>query len=112
MEKTFGRGFTANRNGKYSLKEWDFTDSNFDKFLIYDYKGTTNFWGENMDLQEYEVILFNFRDSRQPNQKDFGWNLTQAQKNSGQNLNGRMNLQLTVQSMQNGENSELGSLRK
>lgn len=58
MEKAFGRGFTANRNGKYSLKEWDFQDSNFDRYLVYDYKGTTAFWGENMDPQEYEVDSF------------------------------------------------------
>lgn len=62
MEKAFGRGFTSNRNGRYSLKEWDFMDSNFDAFLVYDYKGTTAFWGENMVPEEYEVINFHHRD--------------------------------------------------
>ena len=55
MEKAFGRGFQATRNGHYSTKEWDFTDTNFDQFLVYDYKGTTEFWGPNKTPQEYEV---------------------------------------------------------
>lgn len=62
MEKAFGKGFTANRNGRYSLKEWDFIDSNFDRYLVYDYKATTAFWGENMEPEEYEVIFFDRRE--------------------------------------------------
>lgn len=55
MEKAFGLGFRSYRNGNYALKEWDFIDSNYDHFLVYDYKGTTKFWGENMHPEEYEV---------------------------------------------------------
>jgi hypothetical protein len=57
VEKAFGRGLTAFRNGHYSTKEWDFTDSNFDQFLVYDYKGTSEFWGPNKTPQEYEVAV-------------------------------------------------------
>lgn len=59
MEKAFGKGFKANRNGNYALKEWDFMDNNFDRYLLFDYKGTTAFWGENMEPEEYEVIIVN-----------------------------------------------------
>lgn len=55
FERAFGKGFRSYRNGKYALKEWDFIDSNYDRFLVYDYKGTTEFWGENMVPEEYEV---------------------------------------------------------
>lgn len=58
MEKAFGRGFTANRNGKYALKEWDFMDSNYDRYLVYDYKATIDFWGENLEDEEYDVLSF------------------------------------------------------
>ena len=62
IERTFGKGFTANRNGKYALKEWDFVDSNCDRYLVYDYKATTDFWGLNLDPEEYEVEVNNSRD--------------------------------------------------
>ena len=55
FEKAFGKGFVAYRNGSYSTKEWDFTDSNNDTFLVYDYKGTQAFWGPNLPAEEYEV---------------------------------------------------------
>lgn len=57
VEKAFGLGFKAFRNGHYSTKEWDFTDSNYDRFLVYDYKGTTAYWGPNLHPAEYEVSL-------------------------------------------------------
>lgn len=57
MEKAFGKGFQANRNGRYAQKEWDFIDINNDRFLVYDYKATTDYWGENLEEWEYEVSL-------------------------------------------------------
>ncbi len=58
VEKAFGKGFIANRNGNFATKEWDFTDSNNDTFLVYDYKATQNFWGPNLAPEEYEVNNF------------------------------------------------------
>jgi len=58
VEKAFGKGYRATRNGKYSTKEWDFTDINNDKFLVFDYKSTTEFWGPNLPAEEYQVSNF------------------------------------------------------
>lgn len=55
FERAFGKGFRSYRNGQFALKEWDFVDSNFDTYLVYDYKATTEFWGDNMVDEEYEV---------------------------------------------------------
>jgi hypothetical protein len=51
----FGRSLGVTRNDNYSLNEWDFTDSNLDKYLIYDYKSSTDYWGENLPDEWYEV---------------------------------------------------------
>ena len=51
----FGDSIHNYRNGIYSTKEWDFVDSNLDKFLLYDYKGTTSYWGENKTEDWYSV---------------------------------------------------------
>jgi hypothetical protein len=51
----FGESLENSRNDTYSTKEWDFTDSNLDKFLVYDYKATTDYWGENMSDEFYAV---------------------------------------------------------
>lgn len=51
----FGRSLGVTRNDNYSLNEWDFTDSNLDKFLVYDYKASTEYWGENLPDEWYEV---------------------------------------------------------
>lgn len=83
MEKAFGRGFTANRNGNYALKEWDFVDSNFDRFLVYDYKGTTSYWGENMEEEEYEVRLGYGSGLGAPNLSDSGSSRTPLLRSFG-----------------------------
>jgi hypothetical protein len=56
VEKAFGEGFNSTRNGRYATKEWDFTDSNLDQYLVYDYKATTRYWGPNLDPLEYERL--------------------------------------------------------
>lgn len=56
VERAFGEGLNSTRNGKYATKEWDFTDSNLDQFLLYDYKATTRYWGPNVDPLEYERL--------------------------------------------------------
>lgn len=108
FERAFGNGFRAYRNGRYSLKEWDFIDSNYDKFLVYDYKGTTNFWGDNMVPEEYEVSLIYSRDLELLNKKDSGLVLSRPLKSFGQNQRSLMTSMLTQQSMQSGENLENG----
>ena len=45
----------AYRNNHYALMEWDFMDSNLDRFLLYDFKGTTAFWGDNIENYDYEA---------------------------------------------------------
>ena len=54
----FGQSLGVTRNDNYSLCEWDFTDSNLDKFLVYDYKASTAYWGENLP-DEYYAVRFN-----------------------------------------------------
>lgn len=51
----FGQSLGVTRNDNYSLGEWDFTDSNMDRFLVYDYKGSTDYWGENLPQEYYDV---------------------------------------------------------
>jgi len=51
----FGRSLGVTRNDNYSLNEWDFTDSNLDKYLVYDFKASTDYWGENLPDEWYEV---------------------------------------------------------
>lgn len=112
MEKAFGRGFTANRNGKYTMKEWDFMDSNFDRYLVYDYKATTAYWGENMEPEEYEVLCRNARESERTSQRDSGLSLTLLRRSSGLKVRRPTNLQSTALSTLNGESSESGSTKR
>lgn len=51
----FGRSLGVTRNDNYSLNEWDFTDSNLDKYLVYDFKASTEYWGENLPDEWYAV---------------------------------------------------------
>lgn len=57
MVHVFGDSVINSRNDNYSTKEWDFVDSNLDRFLVYDYKATTQYWGPNMPDEWYEVIF-------------------------------------------------------
>lgn len=57
MVHVFGDAVLNERNDNYSTKEWDFVDSNLDKFLVYDCKATTEFWGQNMPDEWYEVSI-------------------------------------------------------
>ena len=57
MLHCFGESFDSERNGIYSTKEWDFVDSNLDKFLVYDYKSSTSYWGENKPDEWYAVDI-------------------------------------------------------
>lgn len=54
----FGQSLGVTRNDNYSVCEWDFTDSNLDRFLVYDYKSTTDYWGENLPQEWYAVSTF------------------------------------------------------
>ena len=108
MEKAFGRGFTANRNGKYALKEWDFMDSNFDRYLIFDYKGTIDFWGENMESEEYDVDPRYPRDLKKLNPRNSGDSPILLPRNSGLRQRNSTILRSIAPSMPNGENSESG----
>lgn len=53
MVHCFGESLISDRNDVYSTKEWDFVDSNFDQFLVYDFKSSTSFWGENKSEEWY-----------------------------------------------------------
>lgn len=57
MIHVFGDAVVNNRNDNYSTKEWDFVDSNLDRFLVYDFKATTEYWGDNLSEEWYEVRL-------------------------------------------------------
>ena len=59
MVHVFGESVENFRNDTYSTKEWDFMDSNLDRFIVYDYKGTTEYWGENHPDEWYEVSTNN-----------------------------------------------------
>ena len=48
-----GEGVAAFRTEKYAMKEWDFMDCNLDRFLLYDFKGSTAFWGNNIEGYDY-----------------------------------------------------------
>ena len=37
--------------------EYGFEDSNFDAFLLYDFRETTDYWGPNKENYDYEVIF-------------------------------------------------------
>lgn len=52
--KTFGEGTRAYRHGDMGTREWDFTDCNLDKFLIYDWKLTQEFGGQPLPGYDYE----------------------------------------------------------
>lgn len=60
MLHCFGESPNNFRNGAYSTKEWDFVDSNLDRFLIYDYKASLSYQGFNPPLSVYDVKYFNF----------------------------------------------------
>lgn len=47
VKHIFGIGHPPESNGKHSTREYHFEDSNLDMFLVYDYKSTTAFWGDN-----------------------------------------------------------------
>ncbi len=57
MLHVFGDSINNSRNGIYSTKEWDFIDSNMDKFLVYDFKSSTSYWGENRPDYWYAVLF-------------------------------------------------------
>ena len=43
------------------MREWDFMDSNLDRFMLYDFKGSTLFWGDNVSDEEYEKNQLSLR---------------------------------------------------
>lgn len=47
VQHIFGVGHSPDCNGKHSTREYYFEDSNLDLFALYDFKSTTDFWGEN-----------------------------------------------------------------
>ena len=55
MLHVFGDSLFNYRNENYSTKEWDFVDSNLDRFLVYDYKSSTHYYGDNKDDAYYDV---------------------------------------------------------
>ena len=69
-----GQSLDDTRNGLYSTKEWDFVDSNLDKFLIYDFKSSTSFWGENRSDEWYAANpkrKYKFRKYPQVSEEEF-----------------------------------------
>lgn len=54
VQKVFGIGATAYRNDGKATYEYDFEDNDFSIFLVYDYKATTQFWGENLKDFNYD----------------------------------------------------------
>lgn len=59
VERAFGKGFKSYRNETYSTKEWDFVDVNRDRFLVFDYKCTQEYWGPNLLEEDYIVDFSN-----------------------------------------------------
>ena len=79
LRSACGEGGRAYRNGEYSTREYDFTDSNLDKFLIYDYKSTQEFGGGPMAGYDYENQMHirpMYRKQMYPTEEDF-WNSTE-----------------------------------
>ncbi|CAD8071388.1 unnamed protein product [Paramecium primaurelia] len=71
----FGMGMDPWRN-KLATKEFDFEDSNLDKFCLYDAKQTTKFWGPNKSEQFYnkqQYLKPIYRKKRWPTYDEF-WN--------------------------------------
>lgn len=112
VEKAFGKGLDSFRNGHYSTKEWDFTDSNFDQFLVYDYKATTEFWGPNKTPQEYEVALESPSTYASRRQGGTGPNRTLQQKSSGQMPRTTMSSESTATTTRSSGSSKGGSTRR
>jgi len=74
--KAFGEGFRAYRHGEFGTREWDFTDCNMDKFLVYDWKATQEFGGQPIPGYDY-VNQIHLRPKNRkriyPTEMDF-WN--------------------------------------
>lgn len=78
--RAFGQGVTSYRNGNYSTREFDFTDSNMDKFLIYDWKSSQNYGGPPIPGWDYENQNFirpMHRKKIYPTEAEF-WNSDEA----------------------------------
>lgn len=76
LRNAFGEGCLSYRNSNYSTREYDFTDSNLDKFLLYDYKSTQEFGGATMPDYDYEHQMHirpMYRKRIYPTEVDF-WN--------------------------------------
>eukprot|EP01016_Furgasonia_blochmanni_P053577 TRINITY_DN8681_c0_g1_i3.p1 TRINITY_DN8681_c0_g1~~TRINITY_DN8681_c0_g1_i3.p1 ORF type:complete len:467 (+),score=99.95 TRINITY_DN8681_c0_g1_i3:67-1467(+) len=54
LKKIFGEGNIPSRHTTICTREYDFEDCNLDLFLLYDYKGTTTYWGPNKENYNYE----------------------------------------------------------
>ncbi|KRX05264.1 hypothetical protein PPERSA_00565 [Pseudocohnilembus persalinus] len=54
FKKVFGEGMPASKNENRSTREYDFEDNNGDYFLVYDWKATTEWHGNNQEGYDYE----------------------------------------------------------
>eukprot|EP00331_Platyophrya_macrostoma_P018543 CAMPEP_0176466384 /NCGR_PEP_ID=MMETSP0127-20121128/37859_1 /TAXON_ID=938130 /ORGANISM="Platyophrya macrostoma, Strain WH" /LENGTH=319 /DNA_ID=CAMNT_0017859539 /DNA_START=60 /DNA_END=1019 /DNA_ORIENTATION=+ len=70
----FGTGSLPLRNDKVATREYDFEDNNFDTFLLYDHKQTTDYWGDNEEGYDYENqghLHPNKRQRKYPTEEEF-----------------------------------------
>ena len=58
FKKAFGEGQLVQWNDNVATREYSFEDNNLDLFLLYDYKATTDYHGENLLDYDYSVIFF------------------------------------------------------
>lgn len=76
MKHVFGWGIPSYRNGNRSTYQYDFEDTDLSLFLVYDFKATTNYWGNNkpnFDYQNQALTNPRNRINKYPTVEEF-WN--------------------------------------
>ncbi|EAS00387.1 hypothetical protein TTHERM_00220600 (macronuclear) [Tetrahymena thermophila SB210] len=74
LKHAFGIGSDVSRNSDVSTREYDFEDSNLDSFLLYDYKATTEYHGNNdpnYDYQNQDQVPPKKRKQQHPTPQEF-----------------------------------------
>lgn len=85
LRKVFGEGILPTRN-LAATREYDFEDVNFDSFLLYDYRATTDYWGKNKEGYDYEN-----QESIDPRRRKVKWPTNEEFWNSTENHMFRLN---------------------